>query len=229
MFHGNFWANVAVNLETGELEERENILPTPESVYRMTDPEWMVEHLHDDLALQMSLYAAGDVSDIDTAAVAKLGGYLGAPTPTSPPSREAIQELLDTYSLAATKHILGKAREFCAERDKELLVVLFDPFRVLRALVEDRRRYDQPIVAYLREEGFRFFDMNVVHVEDFAQFAIPYERYLERYFIGHYNPAGNHFFAHSLKPVVVDWLDPKPITYEETDRRWFSFEQYLRS
>ncbi len=39
MFHGNFWSNVEIDLETGKLEEKENLLSTPESLYKMTDPE----------------------------------------------------------------------------------------------------------------------------------------------------------------------------------------------
>ena len=36
---------------------------------------------------------------------------------------------------------------------------------------------------------------------------------MKRYFVGHYSPAGNHFFAFSIKDTVVDWLNPKPIAY----------------
>ena len=36
-----------------------------------------------------------------------------------------------------------------------------------------------------------------------------------RYYIGHYNPRGNHFFAFAVKDEVVEWLEPKPPTYRE--------------
>src|SRR6516165_3362366 len=52
MFHNNFWPNLEMDLQTGRLIEQENLLRTPESLYRMCDPEWMAEHLKDDLALQ---------------------------------------------------------------------------------------------------------------------------------------------------------------------------------
>jgi hypothetical protein len=35
--------------------------------------------------------------------------------------------------------------------------------------------------------------------------------------IGHYNPSGNHFFAFALKNSLIEWLDPKPLTYREGD------------
>jgi len=56
--------------------------------------------------------------------------------------------------------------------------------------------------------------MNHVHAKDFKCFNLSLEDYYSRYFIGHYNPTGNHFFAFSLKDTVVDWLDPKPVTYQ---------------
>jgi hypothetical protein len=73
--------------------------------------------------------------------------------------------------------------------------------------------------------------MNPVHVEDCGCFKLSFEEYLERYFVGrvgHYSPAGNHFFAHALKPTLVEWLDPKPITYTQSDEPWLEFAGYLR-
>ena len=37
--------------------------------------------------------------------------------------------------------------------------------------------------------------------------------YLSRYYIGHYNPSGNFFFANAVRGLLVDWLDPKPLPY----------------
>ena len=50
--------------------------------------------------------------------------------------------------------------------------------------------------------------MNLVHCEDFKSFNLSVGDYFKRYFIGHYSPAGNHFFAYAIKDKVVDWLDP---------------------
>ena len=152
-FHNNFWANIEMNLETGRLEEHENRLPTPESVYKMTDPDWTVQALKDDLALNMSMYARGNVSDLDMPAVRTLAAHLGFDSKgleSSQPQRPLINQLLNRYSLAATKVILAKAREFADRTGKKLLVVLFDPSGVMRPLVEGKPRYDQEIVDFLK-------------------------------------------------------------------------------
>ena len=66
MFHGNFWPNVEMDLEKGEFVERNSLIKSREELYNMADPEWMVENLKDDLALQMALFKKGEISDIDS-------------------------------------------------------------------------------------------------------------------------------------------------------------------
>jgi hypothetical protein len=56
---------------------------------------------------------------------------------------------------------------------------------------------------------------------------MPFDAYMKVYFIGHYNPRGNHFFAYSLKEKVVAWLEPKPITYQNPNPDSIDFKGYL--
>ena len=233
MFHNNFWPYVQMDLTTGQWVEKENLLPTRESLYRMTDADWMYEHLKDDLALQMYVYGQGYTSDIDLEAIARLARRLDlSPAQATAPSKDLrgyVRQVLDQYSLAATKYILAKVDAFTRQHGKRLLVVLFDPGRVLPQLVQGWPRYDQQIVDFLREHGFTYFDMNVVHAEDFKCFRLTYEQYRQRYFIGHYNPSGNHFFAFAIKDTIVNWLDPKPITYRKLDPQAVDFQGYLQN
>ena len=69
--------------------------------------------------------------------------------------------------------------------------------------------------------------MNLVHQNDYKDFNLTVEDYMERYFIGHYSPAGNHFFAYSIKSTIVDWLDPKPVTYRDDESKMIDLEGYL--
>jgi len=229
MFHGNFWSNVEMNLQTGELEEKENLLPTPEALYKMTDPDWMYETLKDDLALQMYLYKNNQISDISIEQLKILSKHLKCPVDLDGDNlRPSVAKLLDKYSFEATKYILAKAKEFTRTNDKKLMVIIFDPSRVTKRLLQETGRYDQEIVDFLNENGFNYIDMNLMHVEDFKSFNLSVSDYFKRYFIGHYNPAGNHFFAYSIKDRIVEWLDPKPITYENTNRRMTDFKGYLQ-
>jgi hypothetical protein len=229
MFHANFWTHVEMNFGTGEFEERPNVLNTPEALYRMTEPEFMVRQLQDDVALRLYAVALGYTTDLDPAAVNRLAGRLGYAMHWNDASqvRRQARELLDRYSMEATLFTLGKVREFARQNGKKLLVVLFDPRRVLPAMIRNEARYDQPVVDYLRKERFDYFDMNEVHVQDFARYRISFEEYMKLYFIGHYNPRGNHFFAYAIKDRIINWLDPRPITYLNRDPDRVDFEQYL--
>lgn len=229
MFHGNFWAHVEINFETGKLEEKENLLPTRKSLYKMTDPDWMYEALEDDLALQMYLYKNNQIRDIDLKALKTLSRHLKCPVEFDGNSlRSSVAELLDKYSFEATKYLLNKAGEFAFANEKKLMVIIFDPYRVTKQLLKGGARYDREIVDFLKQNNINHVDMNLMHVEDFKNFNLSVDDYFKRYFIGHYSPAGNHFFAYSIKDRIVEWLDPKPTPYERSTRRMIKFEGYLQ-
>jgi hypothetical protein len=229
MFHGNFWSNIEMNLKTGKLEEHESRISQKQDLYKMIDEDWMYANLKDDLALQMALYREGTISDIDIAKLKKLAHHLNYSINLDDKQNlmAAVSQLLDKYAFAATKFILEKIKAFAAANNKKLMVVVFDPYRTTKALLRQQQRYDQEIVDFLKGGNFNYFDMNLVHVQDFKSFNLRIEDYFKRYFIGHYSPAGNHFFAFSIKPKIVEWLNPKPITYREGEKQMIDFKGYL--
>ena len=229
MFHGNFWSNIEINLETGKLEEKDSLLKRRQSLYKMTDPDWMYQALKDDLALQMYLYKNNQIKDIPVQSLKTLSRHLGCRLDFDGRSlQSSVAALLDKYSFEATKYILGKADEFVSENNKELMVIIFDPYRVTRQLLQGGSRYDREIVTFLDENDINYIDMNLVHIEDFKSFNLSINDYFKRYFIGHYSPVGNHFFAYSIKDRIIEWLDPKPITYQDRSKRLTEFKGYLQ-
>lgn len=229
MFHNNFWANLEMNLDTGNFQEKTNLPPTVESLYNTTEPQWMVEHLKDDLALQLFAYKMGYITNLDREVVGKLAACLKFPFDWSQRANLQSQAgaLLDCYSLQATCVILEKARDFARQHDKKLLVVLFDPYRAMTETKDTGKRYDQGIVDYLAREKFNYFDMNEVQLCDSKKYNISYRDYMKQYLVGYYNPRGNHFFAYLIKDKVVEWLDPKPISYGRPDPKGIDFKGYL--
>ena len=229
MFHGNFWCNIEMNMKTGMLEEHDSRIRTPEKLYQMTEPDWMHENLIDDQALQMYLYEKGHITDIDKKQMQKLAGYLNTGfNPDAENMRQEIRQLLIKYAYATTKYILKKSKEFARNNDKKLMIILFDPYGSTSQLLNAEPRVDQEIVDFLEENHFNYFDMNQVHAEDYKIFKLSQEEYYQRYFIGHYNPMGNHFFAFSIKPRIVEWLDPLPFTYRKSDTLPVDFKGYLK-
>jgi hypothetical protein len=229
MFHGNFWAHVEMDLDSGKLVEKENLLSTPESLYRMTDPEFVVDALKDDLMLQLYVTGIVDPLTLDLNALKALAEILGVEeldTSTSKKLEQTSHRLRTAYGFAATKFIVKKASDVCRQKGKKLMTCILCP-TATRQLLNSQPRYDQEIADYLARETSPFFDMNLVHQNDYRDFNLSVEDYMKRYFIGHYSPAGNHFFAYSIKDTIVDWLDPKPITYRDDESTMIDFKEYL--
>ncbi len=231
MFHGNFWSNIEMDTDTGKLVEKENRIAVKEDVYNMSDSDFMYENLKDDLMLQLHLLSADMVnSDVDTKGLNKLAHILELPEMDFSNPEKMIKTataLKNKYAFEATKYILKKTNAFCKKHGKELLLIHFDPYGVFKSMVKGEPRYDQEIVDFIQSNKYRFFDMNAVHLEDFKNFNLTLDDYMKRYFNGHYTASGNHFFAYALKDMVVDWLNPKPITYQQDDSKLIRFEGYL--
>lgn len=228
MFHGNFWSNVEMNLETGELEEHDSRIRRREDLYRMTDPDWMYENLKDDLALQLYLLKRGKLASVEWQPLKRLAAALETDfNPDAERIAEEAGKLLERYAYTATRYILAKSKSFAEANGKQLMVLLLDPSGAMRQLLRGEQRVDQEIVDYLDANQFRYFDMNEVHAADYRNFNLDIPAYYNRYFIGHYNPMGNHFFAYSLAPKVIDWLEPKPVTYRQDSVQSINFKDYL--
>ena len=228
MFHGNFWCNIEMNMKTGMLEEHESRIRTPERLYNMCDPDWMFDNLIDDLAMQMYLYEKGHITDINKKEMQRLAGYLNTDfNPNAEDMRQEIRQLLHKYAYTATKYILKKSQEFARENNKKLMIILFDPYGATKQLLNGEPRIDMEIVDFLEDKQIQYFDMNQVHAEDFKHFRLSQDEYYQRYFIGHYNPMGNHFFAFSIKPRIVEWLDQPPFTYRKSNTLPIDFNNYL--
>jgi hypothetical protein len=230
-FHGNFWPHIALDMETGEFVEYENPLNTREKLMKMADPEFMYQALRDDLALQIYCFSRGSIDEIDMARVRKLADKLGVKIgayKTIAEQRVALRKFINTYGYRSTMFVLRKARAFAEANNKKLMIVNFDPWKSMGQVCRGEPRDDQELVDFINAGKFLCFDMNLVHAGDFKQFNISYDDYFKRYFHGHYNPTGNHFFAYTIKNLLVEWLNPKPITYQNTEEHQPLYDEYFR-
>ncbi len=228
LFHGNFWANIEMDLDAGAFVERDSMLTTPASLYQMCDADFMVEALTDDLMVMLYGMERFGV-DGDSGKLNRLAEHLGVDGihDTDPDQRMAsVRALKMAYGFAASRYIVAAAASFAEAHDKQLLACLLCPTATEQVLCK-QPRYDQGFVTHLRDHGYRVFDMNEVHGSDYAAFNLSVEAYRRRYWIGHYAPAGNHFFAYSLKDTIVDWLEPKPRTYRGEALSSADFAGYL--
>jgi AraC-like DNA-binding protein len=216
VFHGNFWPSIELDLGTGAFVERENLLRTPDDLYRMTDPQWMMSALRDDLALRLAAVELGLVDGLDDRTMVRLADALGvAYDPGASDRRAEAARLSNSYGQAATIEVLERVERFCAANGRRLLVVLNSVSTAAGA-----PRHDARVLEHLRSQGVPSFDMTAIHQAEHAASGLSFESYMAGYvstgtgfFSGHYTPIGNHRFAYAIKRSVIGLLARKPLPY----------------
>jgi len=211
---------VRVNVKEGTFEERPNPCPTPESLYDLCDLNKTYELFKDDFILQIMLAHKNAraknpfQSYKDVMALASTRG-IETSIETNEHLSNTAYELQIQAALFSTQKIVEKIEAYADENGKKVLYVLsFPPTSVARRIKEGKR-WDQPFVGFLKRKNLPFVDMMEVHLKDFEQYKIDVKDYLAQYYIGHYNPRGNHFCAFAIKDPLVQMLDPKPVPYRE--------------
>jgi hypothetical protein len=218
MFHATPWAHLRLDPDTGAFAERENPYPTPESLYRLCDPDHVYERFRGDVDVQLAAAQRG-APDVDRALLRRVADALGEPAPAeafaaAEATAATARRLLQACGLRASAYVVERARAFAAAHGKRLLLLLSYLESDITAAVRGAPRFDEAFVRVLAQTGVPVVDSLQMHVEDYAAYRCSPGEYAARLFVGHYNPRGNHFFAFAIKDAVVAWLEPKPPAYD---------------
>jgi len=216
-FHANPWAYLRMDLNTGEWIECESLCPTPESLYKMCDPEYVYELLKDDPVVH--LYLARQQGRCERTDILRdLAEALGIEADlSSPPAIQASATAIhEACGFRSAEWVVDRTIALAREAGKKLMIALSygGGWRLTDPLV-GKPRWDQTFVDFLKGVEVPVLDSYQAHAEDFKAFRLSPEDYAKRYYIGHYNPKGNQFFAFAIKDALVAWLDPKPPAYRD--------------
>jgi hypothetical protein len=206
--------HVRVNVEKVEFVETPNPAQRPEDLFRLTDFDDVRRMYADDPILRVALVTGGKVEPTDaivTQVAASFGLSPDAVEADSP--RERIQKLHAEAALYASRRVMELVETYCRETDRKLLVVLSHGRRGMGETLSGVPRWDQTFLDFLKTRDYPWIDLRDAHAADFANFDIDVPAYIQRYYIGHYSPAGNFFCATALKDAVINWLDPRPLPY----------------
>ena len=125
------------------------------------------------------------------------------------------------YGLKSSEYVLESLVAWAEKNHKKLIVPLAYSEAEVINFLKGGERFDATFIDYLERKKITWFDSLQKHKEDYADFGISPEKYIDRLYIkptaaavfGHYNPLGNAFFAFAMKDALVGWLDPKPPAY----------------
>lgn len=221
MFHANPWSHVRIDPATGGLVERPSYCPSPESLLRLCERDFMISTFADDLIVHLLVgRRTGDfrfLHDHEQLA-ATLGITMDLSGATS--AARSAEALYDAMAFRSTALLLENLSARLAQDGKKLLILLSYPEQTV-AETCGKDRPDVPDAAFrtaLDASGIPYVDILRAHRDDFGQFRISVDDYVKRLFIGHYTPSGNHFFAFAVKDAFRGWLQPAPPAYRDAEK-----------
>ncbi len=164
-----------VNLSEESIAEQPNPCPTPQSVYHLTDFDWVYETFKDNLALKIVIAHLNAKSSNPAQAFAdiiKLATTHGVVSRID--SGEALDrmasELHRKAAYFSSRPIIDKIEAFAEKYDKKVLYILSYPARYLAGYLENGARPNQTFVDYLRRKKLPYIDLLDAHSKEFAQF-----------------------------------------------------------
>jgi hypothetical protein len=219
--HGLPWSHLRYDLSKGCFVELPGACQSDDDLRKLCVPEHFYRTFCDDQIVRLfALEKGGEAPFDDLEAVAEaLSIQVNL---RNPKHREAeAKKLRVGYGFKSTEYILNKFVPWATEKNKKLIVLLTYSEGEIINFLNGGERFDRAFIDYLERKNIPWFDTLQQHKEDYADFGISPEEYIDRYFIkpaaaavfGHYNPLGNAFFAFALKDDLVNWLNPKPPAY----------------
>lgn len=237
MFHANPWIHAALDLESGELVDRPNACPDEATLSQLSDLDWLEETFAEDPVVQLLCSrATGHV--VDRAQVEAVAAVLGEPVDLKNEAavRSTSQRLLHRYGVRVGMRVIDRLHAFAQRKGKRLMVILSYPVGSVWHGCSRTPEYNetdnvdwhpQEFRDHLAAQGIPCVDTLPAHVAEFDTFRLSAKDYVDRYYIGHYNPQGNHFFAYAIKDPIREWLSSPPPAYRAKAERLIRFEGYL--
>jgi len=211
-----------VDLKNKTVSEHPNPTPNKDDFYKLCDIDVTFKMFKDDFVTKIMI--AHNKSDeynenLDYEEINALTQTHGIETKLD--SNTTMSKVVSTYhqecALFSTQKIIKKIHQFAMGKNKKILFVLSYPAGYLAQAHADKKRWDQSIIDFIKSKELPLVDLGQVHFKEYKQFNTGLKEYLEKYFIGHYNPLGNMFCAQAIINPLVEMLTPKPIPYKKND------------
>ncbi len=210
--------HVKVNLKENNIIECKNPCPTPESLYNLCDLDEAYKIFKDDFVLKImvahknSKMKNTNQSYSNLMELIKTHGII-----TNIDNSETISEKTESFhtkaAIFSTKKIIEKIEEYAKQHNKKVLYVLSFSGKSIAKYINEKTRFDNEIIDFMRRINLFYVDLMEEHTKDFLQYRLDIKDYINKYFIGHYNPRGNFFCAYAIKDKMIEILDPKPFPY----------------
>lgn len=236
MFHANPWVHARLD-ERGKLIEKPSLCPAEKDLYKLCEPGFLESSFREDEIVQM-IFAerTGKIFNRDLADRAISASKIDNPDLSFPEAiKKTANRVIHGYAIQVGNQIVENLHNFCTANGKKLLVLLSYPVGSVWHACNRTKPGDPDNVdwhpnafkEFVRNRNIPLIDSLPCHVAEFDSFKLSAKAYVDRYYIGHYNPKGNHFFAFAIKDDLLKWLDPKPPAYRTDKEPLIRFKGYL--
>jgi hypothetical protein len=219
--HGLPWVHLRYDLSKGGFIEVPGLCRTGDDLRKLCDPQHFYHTFQDDQIVRLFVMEKGGEARFDDleAVAEALSIKVNLRDPANRMAEAA--KLRRMYGFKSSEYILDALSAWAEKSHKKLIVPLaYSEAQVINFL-KGGVRFDASFIDYLERKKITWFDSLQKHKQDYADFGITPEKYIDRLYIkpaaaavfGHYNPLGNAFFAFALKDDLVGWLEPKPPAY----------------
>jgi len=210
---------VKVNLKEKKIIQCKNPCPTPGSLYNLCDLEKTYKIFKDDFVLKImvahrnSKVKNANQNYSELMDLIKTHGIKTKIDDRDTLAKEA-EEIHTKTALFSTMKIIEKIEKFAKEENKKILYVLSFPGKTIAKYLNERIRFDKGLIGFMKDKNLPYIDLMEAHAIDFSQYKLVMKDYINKYFIGHYNPRGNFFCAYAINEKLIEMLDPKPFPYK---------------
>ncbi|MGB8212109.1 MAG: hypothetical protein WCE68_00995 [Anaerolineales bacterium] len=219
--HGLPWSHLRYDLSKGGFVEVPGLCRDAGELRKLCAPDYFYTTFHDDQIVRLFALEMGGEARFDDLEEVAEALALKVDLRAAPNLAAEAAKLRLRYGLKSSEFVMDKLVSWAEKNHKKLFVALAYSEAQIIHFLKGGERFDTSFIDYLERKKIPWFDSLQKHKQDYADFVISPEKYIDRYYIkpaaaavfGHYNPLGNTFFAFAMKADLMNWLDPRPPAY----------------
>ena len=221
--HGFPWAHLRYDLTTNGFVEKDGLLKKAEELRKLVGKEAYYEAFKDDHVAHLHTLTQGGEAPVEH--LEKIAEALGVQADLRTKNVEKrmaeAERLHLTYAIRSTQYTVDQLRDWAKKQGRKLMILLSYDVPSVMTYLKNGRRWDEDMLAYLKNSGLPYVDGLEKAREEYQDYKISVDDFIARQYVGragaqvfgHYNPAGNFWFAFAIKDTLLEWLNPKPPSY----------------
>ena len=207
--------HLRVDVRAKTCVERDNPIATADDLSKLRDLDFVFAEFGQDPLVYLAV-ATDSGGERSLAYLEKACERFGLTVPAGAADDigAAVEAVFTEAALFSTRYVVELVERFCADDGIELIFVLSYRQASIRSVLDGGERFDQGFVDWLKRRSHPVVDMCESFKTEFEHSTFDLDTFVNRYYNSHHTPLGNAFTAWAMMDEVVNWLDPKPLTYQ---------------